>query len=115
MTKAPTPTEKSKKQRDNTKTPPKTSIIQRLRTDLGRSVGVTIATQLVWLNRLTGFQPSHSPQQLQSWNEDYKIKTAKLIIYSENKVTKSNFYIISVILDIGFLGNEMSANIMFCT
>ena len=32
MTKAPTPTEKSKKQRDNTKTPPKTSITQRLRT-----------------------------------------------------------------------------------
>ena len=51
MTKAPTPTEKSKKQRDNTKTPPKTSITQRLRADLGRSVGVTIATQLVWLNR----------------------------------------------------------------
>ena len=36
MTKAPTPTEKSKKQSDNTKTPPKTSITQRLRTDLGR-------------------------------------------------------------------------------
>ena len=45
MTKAPTPTEKSKKQRENTKTPPKTPMTQRLRTDLGRSVGVTIATQ----------------------------------------------------------------------
>ena len=44
MTKAPTATETSKKQRDNTKTPPKTSITQRLRTDLGRSVGVTTAT-----------------------------------------------------------------------
>ena len=42
MTKAPTPTEKSKNQRDKTKTPPKISITQRLRTDLGRSVGVTI-------------------------------------------------------------------------
>ena len=41
------------------RTPPKTSITQRLRTDLGRSVGVTIATQLVWLNRCTGSQPSH--------------------------------------------------------
>ena len=41
MTKAPTPTEKSKKQRDNTKTPLKTLITQRMRTDLGRSVGVT--------------------------------------------------------------------------
>ena len=43
MTKAHTPTEKSKKQRDNTKTPLKTSITQRLRTDLGRSIGATIA------------------------------------------------------------------------
>ena len=59
MTKAPTPIEKSKKQRDNTKTPPKSSITQRLRTDLGRSVGVTKATQLVWLPRFTGSQPSH--------------------------------------------------------
>ena len=39
MTKAPTLTEQSKKQRENTKTPQKTSITQRLRTDLGRSVG----------------------------------------------------------------------------
>ena len=53
MTKAPTPTEKSKKQCENTKTPPKTSISQRLRTNLGRSVGITIVTQLVWLNRFT--------------------------------------------------------------
>ena len=59
MTKARKPTEKSKKQPDNTKTPPKTSITQRLRNDLGRSVGVTTATQLVWLNRFTGSQPSH--------------------------------------------------------
>ena len=48
MTKAPTPKEESKQQRDNTKTPPNNSITQRLRTDLGRSVVVTIATQLVW-------------------------------------------------------------------
>ena len=41
-----------------------TSIQQRLRTDLGRSVGITIANQLVWLNRLAGPQPSHSQQQL---------------------------------------------------
>ena len=37
----------SKKQNDNTKTHPKTSITQQLRTDLGRSVGVTTVTQLV--------------------------------------------------------------------
>ena len=44
--KSPYTDRKSKKQRDNTKTPPKTSITQRLRTDLGWSVGVTIATHL---------------------------------------------------------------------
>ena len=59
MTKAPAPTEKSKKQRENTITPPKTSITQRLRTDIGRLVGATIATQLIWLNRFTGSRPSH--------------------------------------------------------
>ena len=32
----------------------KSSITQRLRTDLGRSVGVTTATQLVWFTRFTG-------------------------------------------------------------
>ena len=47
------------KQRDNIKTPPKTLITQLLRTDLGRSVGVTAVTQLVLLNRFTSAQPSH--------------------------------------------------------
>ena len=46
--KSPYADRKSKTQRENTKTPPKTSITQRLRTDLGRSVWLTIATQLVW-------------------------------------------------------------------
>ena len=41
MTKALIPTEKSKEQSYNTKTLPKTS------TDLGRSVGVTTATQMI--------------------------------------------------------------------
>ena len=59
MTKALTQAEYFKKQSDNTKTPPKTSITQRLLTDLGRPVRVTTATQLVWLNRFTGSQPSH--------------------------------------------------------
>ena len=48
VTKAQTPTEKSKKQRDNIKTPPKSLITQRLRSDLGRSVGVKAVIQLVW-------------------------------------------------------------------
>ena len=41
MTKPPIPTENSKTKGQHTQTPPKTSITQRLRTDLGRSVGVT--------------------------------------------------------------------------
>ena len=62
MTKAPTPTEMSKGQSDNTNNATKSSINQQLRTDLGRSVGVTKATQLVWLTWFTG-PPSYSPQQ----------------------------------------------------
>ena len=50
MTKAPTTTKNPKKQRVNTKKPSKTSNTQRFRTDLGRSVGKTTATPLVWLN-----------------------------------------------------------------
>ena len=41
MTKPPIPTENSKTKGQHTQTPPKTSITQRLRTDLGRSVWVT--------------------------------------------------------------------------
>ena len=41
LTKAPIPTEKSQKHRDNMKNATKTSITQQLLTDLGRSVGVT--------------------------------------------------------------------------
>ena len=58
MTKAPIPTEKTK-ELDNTKKPPKTSITQRLRTDLGRWVGVRTVIPLVWLNRFTSAQPSN--------------------------------------------------------
>ena len=48
MTKVPTPTEMSKGQSDNINNATKNSIKQRLRTDLGRSVGVT--TQRCWSN-----------------------------------------------------------------
>ena len=44
-------------------TPQKSSIKQRLRTDLGRSVGVTTATQLVWL---TGLR-AHLPTKKKEW------------------------------------------------
>ena len=61
MIKAPLPL---KKQRDKRKMPPKTSITQRLRTDLGWSVGETTAIQPVWLNRFTVSQPSYKRQKL---------------------------------------------------
>ena len=59
MTKAPTPTEMSKGQVTTQTTPQKSSIKQRLRTDLGRSVGVTKATQLVWLTGLRAHLPTN--------------------------------------------------------
>ena len=59
MTKALTPTEMSKGQSDNTNNATKSSITQRLRTDLGRSVGVTTATQLVWLTGLRANLPTN--------------------------------------------------------
>ena len=58
MAKAPLPTEMSKGQSDNTNNATKSSIKQRLRTDLGRSVGVTTATQLVWLTGLRAHLPT---------------------------------------------------------
>ena len=58
MTKVPTPTELSKGQSDNINNATKSSIKQRLRTDLGRSVGVTTATQLVWLTGLRANLPT---------------------------------------------------------
>ena len=58
MTKAPTPTKMSKGQSDNTNNATKSSIKLRLRTDFGRSVGVTTATQLVWLTGLRAQLPT---------------------------------------------------------
>ena len=59
MTKAPTPTEISKGEVTTQTTSQKSSIKQRLRTDLGRSVGVTKATQLVWLTGLRAHLPTN--------------------------------------------------------
>ena len=61
MTKALTPTEMSKGQVTTQTTPQKSSIKQRLRTDLGRSVGVAQpkATQLVWLAGLRAHLPTN--------------------------------------------------------
>ena len=45
-------------------TPQKSSIKQRLRTDLGRSVGLTKATQLVWLTGLRAHLPTNRNSRL---------------------------------------------------
>ena len=45
-------------------TPQKSSIKQRLRTDLGRSVGVATATQLVWLTGLRAHLPTNRNSRL---------------------------------------------------
>ena len=58
MTKAPTLTKMSKGQSDNTNNATKNPIKQQLRTDLGRSVVVTTATQLVWLTGLRNHLPT---------------------------------------------------------
>ena len=55
--------QKIQKPTDNTFTPPKTSITQRLRTDPGRPTGAATAIKPVWPNRCTGTKPSHLPQK----------------------------------------------------
>ena len=53
--KSPYTNRKSQKGKVTTQTTPqKSSIKQQLQTDLGRSVGVTTATQLVWFTGFTG-------------------------------------------------------------
>ena len=53
-----TPTEKSKKLRDNIKNDTKNFAYTPI-ADLRRSVGVTAVTPLVWLNWFTSAQPFH--------------------------------------------------------
>ena len=77
MTKANTPAEMSKGQIDNTNNATKSSITQRLWPDLGRSVGVTTATQLAWL---TGLRAQHSYSPQQPYNEkDTHLKIYKIL------------------------------------
>ena len=75
MTKAPTPVEMSKGQSDNKNNVTKSSITQRLLTDLGRSVGVNTATQLVWLTWFTG--PTFPPPQQPCYQKDTRLKIYK--------------------------------------
>ena len=86
MTKAHTQTEMSKGQMTSQTTPQKSSIKQHLRTDLGRSVGVTTATQLVWLTWFTG-PPSHSPQQPCNQKDTHLKKIVNKPPYIDNKPT----------------------------
>ena len=63
----PTTAVKSKCQRGKVTTqttPQKSSNKQKLRTDLGRSVGVTSATQLVWLTGLRAHLPTQRNSRL---------------------------------------------------
>ena len=71
-----------KKRKSTTqKTYQKQTITQRLQIDLGRSGGEMTATQLVWLNRLTGSQPSHWPQNLCNQDNAY----FKICKYTQQK------------------------------
>ena len=81
MTNAPQPKKVKKKQRDKTKTQPKTSIAQRLRTDLGRSFEAMTVIQLLWLNRITESQLSHFLLQ-KLWNQkDTHLKICTLFLW----------------------------------
>ena len=66
-------------------TPQKSSITQRQRTYLGRSFGLTTATQLVWLTGLR-VQHSHSPQQPCN-KKDTHLKMCNKPPYIVNKPT----------------------------
>ena len=72
-------------------TPQKSSIIQRLRTDLGRSVEVTTATQLVWLTGLRAHLPTNRNSRLIKRTQKQKTKTknikTKTLLY-DNHTTK---------------------------
>ena len=86
MTKAPTPTEMSKGQSDNKNNATKISITQRLRTDLGRSVGVTTATKFEIQRIKSEFQTFPLNFQLYSLN-------SLLILWISNyflRISKSN-------------------------
>ena len=64
MTKAPTPTEMSKEQSDNTNNATKKFDYTAVATDFGRLVGVTTATQLVWLTGLRAHLPTNRNSRL---------------------------------------------------
>ena len=62
-------------------TPQKSSIKQQLRTDLGRSVGVTTATQLVWLTDLRAHLPT--PRKFRKMFDKNAPKNSKFKIFGK--------------------------------
>ena len=67
---------------------------QKLR--LHRSVGVTITTQLVWLNLLTGSQPSHSPQQFCNLEQEHTgiiLQLAEILKWNVSKEIEIKRYL----------------------
>ena len=74
MTRSNTPTENSKKQSDNTKTTLKNFDYTTIGTNLGPSVDVLTATQLVWLNRFSGSLSSNGQQKLCYQRDTLKVK-----------------------------------------
>ena len=90
-------------------TPQKSSIKQRLRTDLGRSVGVTTATQLVWLTGLREVlyviqAKSRSRTQRYTWCkckwQKHNVTSRRVITHrcSETDGLRHNLHFLKVIL-----------------
>ena len=65
-----------------------TTIVDRLRTV---SLGNDIVTQLVWLKRLMGSQPSNSPQQLCNRGQEHAGIILQLAEISICIVSKQNY------------------------
>ena len=69
-------------------TPQKIAIKQRLRTDLGRSVGVTTATQLVWLTWFMAHLPTPRNSRVIKRTHILKIVNKPPYIDKNNSYTK---------------------------
>ena len=97
------------KSRENTKTPSKTSVIQRLRTDLGRSFGLPIVIQFVYgISKHIWVLRFHC-----SWVYYYNICNAILKDFHLKKKQQKNMLRIKVSTYIfPFIWNDLNINIM---
>ena len=97
MTKSPTPTESQKSKAVSQRRHKNLPITQRLRTDLGLSVGATTVFQLVCLNRFTESHPSHKPQNMSNLKDKhYKICELILPIKTEDQQPTKAEEVISI-------------------